>query len=79
MATLSVRMPDSLLRQLKSLTQRVSRSTSLINTAVAEKMSVLLTVDYLETLAERGDRTAYESVLAEVSDQETDPWDRWHE
>ena len=80
MATLSVRMPDSLHRQLKSLAQREGVSINqLINTAVAEKMSALLTVDYLETLAERGDRTAYESVLAEVPDQEPDPWDRWHE
>ena len=38
----------------------------LIATAVAEKLSVLMTVDYLEERAARGDRRAFEEVLEKV-------------
>lgn len=42
----------------------------LINTAVAEKIAALLTVDYLAERARRGERAAFERVLAKVPDTE---------
>lgn len=78
MATLSLRLPDSLHRHLKELAEREKVSINqLISTAVAEKMSALMTVDYLEGLARGGSREAFEAVLAKVPDTESDPWDRW--
>jgi predicted transcriptional regulator len=80
MATLSIRLPDSLHRQLKGLAQKERVSINqLISTAVAEKMSALMTEDYLETLARQGNRDAFDRVLAKVPSVPPDPWDRWDE
>jgi len=77
MATLSLRLPDSLHRHLKDLAEKERVSINqLISTAVAEKVSALMTVDYLEALAREGSREAFERVLARVPDVEPDPWDR---
>ncbi|MFY9825720.1 MAG: toxin-antitoxin system HicB family antitoxin [Thermoanaerobaculia bacterium] len=78
MATLSLRLPDSIHRQLKGLADKERVSINqLISTAVAEKVSALMTVDYLEALAREGNREAFDRVLAKVPDVEPDPWDRW--
>ena len=78
MATLSLRLPESIHRQLKGLAEKESVSINqLISTAVAEKVSALMTEDYLEALAREGNREAFELVLAKVPDVEPDPWDRW--
>jgi predicted transcriptional regulator len=78
MATLSLRLPDSLHRHLKELAEKEKISINqLISTAVAEKMSALMTVDYLEALAREGSREAFDAVLAKVPDAEPDPWDQW--
>jgi predicted transcriptional regulator len=78
MATLSLRLPDSLHRHLKDLAEKEKVSINqLISTAVAEKMSALMTVDYLEALAREGSREAFEAVLAKVPDAEPDPCDHW--
>jgi predicted transcriptional regulator len=78
MATLSLRLPDSLHRHLKELAEKEKVSINqLISTAVAEKMSALMTVDYLEALAREGSREAFDAVLAKVPDAEPDPWDQW--
>ena len=80
MATLSIRLPDSLHRQLKGLAKKEKISINqLISTAVAEKMSALMTEDYLEALARQGDRKAFDHVLAKVPSVPPDPWDRWGE
>ncbi|HKH43342.1 MAG TPA: toxin-antitoxin system HicB family antitoxin [Thermoanaerobaculia bacterium] len=80
MATLSIRLPDSLHRHLKDLARKEKVSINqLISTAVAEKMSALMTEDYLETLARQGDRAAFDRVLAKVPAVPPDPWDRWED
>ena len=80
MGTLSVRLPESLHGQLKSLSQREGVSINqLIATAVAEKMSALLTEEYLEERARRGSREKFEAVLRKVPSSEPDPWDRWED
>ncbi len=78
MATLSLRLPDSIHRQLKHLAEKERVSINqLISTAVTEKVSALMTADYLERLAREGNREAFDRVLARVPDVEPDPWDRW--
>jgi len=80
MATLSIRLPDSLHRHLKDLAKKEKVSINqLVSTAVAEKMSALMTEDYLEALARQGDREAFDRVLAKVPAVAPDPWDRWDE
>ena len=69
MSTLSLRLPESLHKQLKDVAEREGVSINqLITTAVAEKMSALMTAEYLEQRAARANRSAYDGVLAKVPD-----------
>jgi hypothetical protein len=47
-----------------------------ITLALTEKMSALLTVDYLKERAKQGSRQKFEAVLAKVPDIEPDEFDR---
>ncbi|HEX7240299.1 MAG TPA: toxin-antitoxin system HicB family antitoxin [Longimicrobiaceae bacterium] len=77
MSTMSLRIPDSLHRQVRELAEREGISVDqFIATALAEKMSALLTVEYLEARASRGDRSRFESALGQVPDAPPDPEDR---
>ena len=77
MSTLSVRLPDSLHRKLKELAERESVSLNqFITLAVSEKMSALLTVDYLRERAERGSRKAFADLMSEVPDVEAEEYDK---
>lgn len=69
MSTLSVRLPNSLHRQLRELAAREGVSMNqLISSAVGEKLAAILTVEYLQERAARGSRKAYERVLRKVRD-----------
>jgi hypothetical protein len=69
MSTLSLRLPESLHKQLKAVAERdVVSINQFIATAVAEKLSALMTADYLEERAARGDRARFDRVLARVRD-----------
>lgn len=77
MATLSLRMPNSLHNYLKKLADREGTSINqLINTAVAEKMSSLMTLEYLEQRASKGSREQLRAILDEVPDVEPEDYDR---
>lgn len=77
MTTLSLRLPNSLHKQLRELAQQEGISMSqLINSAVSEKVSALMTEKYLEERAARGNRAAFERVLAKVPDVEPMEQDR---
>jgi hypothetical protein len=69
MSTLSLRLRESLHRQLKTVAEQEGVSINqFIATAVAEKLSALTTVDYLAERATRGDRARFDRVLAKVRD-----------
>lgn len=69
MSTLSIRLPTSLHRQLRTLAVKEGVSMNqLISSAVGEKLAALLTADYLQARAARGTRRAYEDVLRKVPD-----------
>lgn len=77
MSTLSVRLPDSLHKRLKDLAKQEGVSVNqLISTAVAEKVSALLTEDYLRGRAARGSWEKFDAALSLVPDAEPDPADR---
>lgn len=78
MSTLSLRLPDSLHETARSLAKREHVSVNqLIATALAEKVSALMTEDYLEERAKRGNREDFDAVLAKVPDIEPDKRDRF--
>jgi len=77
MGKLSLRLPDSLHKQVKELAAQEGISINqFVATAVAEKMSALMTEDYLQERARRGSRARYEAALAQVPDVEPDEYDR---
>jgi hypothetical protein len=47
-----------------------------ISLAVAEKLSFLLTVDYLKERAKKADRKVFEDILSQVPDVKPDEYDR---
>jgi hypothetical protein len=77
MSTISLRLPESLHRKVRELAQREGVSIKqFVTTALAEKMSALLTEEYLEERSRRGSRARFEEVLAKVPDTELDAADR---
>lgn len=78
MSALSLRLPDSLHRKVRELAEQEDVSINqFIATAVAEKMSALLTLDYLEQRAKRGSRTHLRALLRRVPDVPAIPGDEW--
>lgn len=76
MSTISLRLPESLHNKVRELAQAENVSINqLITTALAEKMSALMTVDYLEERAARGDRAKFERAMGKVRDVEPDERD----
>ncbi len=77
MSVLSLRLPDSLHRQVKELASRDGISINqFVATAVAEKMSALMTEEYLRERAARGSRARYDAALAQVPDVDPEEHDR---
>jgi hypothetical protein len=76
MSTLSIRLPNSLHRQLRELAEREGVSMNqLISAAVGEKLAALLTVDFLRQRATEGSRKSYDGVLRKVRDVPTEEAD----
>ncbi|MBP3192051.1 toxin-antitoxin system HicB family antitoxin [Natronogracilivirga saccharolytica] len=77
MSTLSVRLPESVHKKLKELAKKEGVSMNqFISLAVSEKLSVLLTVDYLKERAKKGNRKDFEDILSQVPDVEPEDYDR---
>jgi len=76
MSTISLRLPESLHKKVRELAKAEDVSINqLIATALAEKMSALMTADYLEERAARGDRGKFERAMGKVRDTELDEGD----
>jgi hypothetical protein len=67
MSTISLRLPESLHKQARQLAQQENISINqLVATALAEKMSALMTEEYLERRAAHARREKFEAALARV-------------
>jgi hypothetical protein len=76
MSAISLRLPDSLHQRVRELAERDGVSINqFITTALAEKLSALLTAEYLEGRAKRGSRRKFRRALSKVRDAEPDPQD----
>ena len=77
MSAITVQFPDSLHRSIKALAEREGYSVDqFLATAAAEKMSALMTINYLQREAAQGNREDFERFLAAVPRRETDENDR---
>ena len=76
MSTISLRLPESLHKKVRELAKAEDISINpLIATALAEKMSALMTAEYLGERAARGDRGKFERAMGKVHDAEPDEGD----
>jgi hypothetical protein len=71
MSTLSLRLPDSIHRHIKDIAKREGVSINqFISTAVSEKISALLTEEYLRSRAERAKPDTLKTILDKVPNRE---------
>lgn len=77
MSTINLRLPNSLHARIRELAMRESVSIDqFITLALAEKLSALMTEEYLGERAKRGDRKKFERALQRVADIEPEEQDR---
>ncbi len=77
MSTLSLRIPNSLHEQIRQLAKRDGISINqFVASAAAEKMSALLTEEYIDARAKRASLKKFQKVLKKVPDSEPDDYDR---
>jgi len=77
MSTISLRLPDSLHRQLRGLARQEEVSINqFVTTALVEKLSALMTDDYLAARANRADHGKFERALSRVADAPTEEHDK---
>jgi hypothetical protein len=77
MNIVQIQIPDSLHKSLSELADRDGISIDqFISTAISEKLSALMSENYLKERAKRADRAKYEAILAKVPDVEPEAYDR---
>ena len=77
MSTLSLRIPNSLHEQIRQLAKREGISINqFVASAAAEKMSALLTEEYIGGRAKRASERKYQEVLNKVPNVEPEDYDR---
>jgi len=76
MSALSLRLPDSIHRHIKEIARKEGVSINqFISSAVAEKISALLTEDYLKSRARKARKKDFKTILDRVPDREPLPGD----
>ena len=76
MSALNLRLPDSIHRHIKEIAKREGVSINqFISTAVSEKVSAILTEEYLLGRAHRAKKGALRSILDNVPDRAPLPED----
>jgi predicted transcriptional regulator len=67
MSTISLRLPQSLHKRVRDLAKKEEISINqFIATALAEKMSALMTSDYLEERSKRGNRQKFVRAMSKI-------------
>lgn len=80
MSTLSLRLPDSLHKTVRDLAKQDSISINqFITLALAEKVSALITEDYLAERAQRASKAKFDAVMAKIPDVEPLEYDKLKE
>lgn len=70
MGALSLRLPESIHRHIREIAKIEGVSINqLISSAIAEKISAIMTEDYLKSRAERSDINDMEAILNKVADR----------
>jgi len=76
MSALSLRLPESIHRHIRVIAKKEKVSINqFISSAVSEKISALMTEEYLETRAKKGKRRDFRKILAKVPSRKPLPGD----
>lgn len=76
MSALSLRLPDSIHRHIREIAKKEGVSINqFISSAVSEKISALLTEDYLKSRAKKARKKDFRSILNKVPDRKPLPGD----
>jgi hypothetical protein len=77
MSTISLRLPESLHESARALAEKENISINqLITLALAEKVSALMTEEYLGERAKRGSKEKFRKAMAKVPDVEPEERDK---
>ncbi len=77
MSSISLRLSESLHKRVREIAKKEGISINqLINSALVEKVSAFMTVEYLEERAKRGSRNKFERALSKVKDVEPEAEDQ---
>ena len=77
MSTISLRLPESLHKHVRKLAEKESVSINqLITVALAEKLSALMTEEYLDERARRGSRKKFHRAMTKVPKIKPEEYDR---
>ena len=77
MSAITINIPESLHDKLKEVAEKdKSTPEQLAVLAIAEKLSSLMTLEYLEERARRAKVDRFEDLLSKVSDVEPEDYDR---
>lgn len=78
MSLVSIHIPESLQSAVRQLAERDQISVDqFISLAIAEKVSALMTEDYLAERAAKGSREKFEAAMQKVADVEPSEEDRF--
>lgn len=77
MSTISLRIPESLHKGVKSVVEKEHVSINqFLCSALAEKIAAFMTEEYLEKRAVSGDRTKFRKALSKISKAPPEEYDR---
>ncbi len=77
MSNISLRLPDSLHKRIKKLAKKDNISINqFISSSVAEKISALETIDYLQLRAQKGNAREFKKVLMKVAEAKPEDYDK---
>ena len=78
MSTISLRLPESLHKKARELARKENTSINqLVSSALAEKISALMTEEYIEQRAKRASKEKFRKVLRKVPNVEPGEYDKW--
>ena len=76
MSTISLRLPESLHKKARDLAKKENTSINqLVSSALAEKVSALMTEEYLDERAKRASKSKFVKALSKVADVDADKYD----
>jgi hypothetical protein len=77
MSIISLRLPESLHKKARDIAKKEKTSINqLVSSALAEKISAIMTEEYIENRAKKGSRAKFKKALKKVADTEPNTMDQ---